>query len=430
MTGAAGLHAALASAAEVFARRRVRFEVFARAGESCLFVRDAGGGWQQRRAREVGVACRASDAHAAGFAAAAGGEARAGHQAALAALANRVPAPDPLPPRELLGVTPVPDPEPVASWDEQETFGRSLAARLARVRPLLALVQARILVGGARSALATGEGFLAHARTSGAAVELLLAPPEGPWRLFHFAARTLADLEPRLLVERASEAALLVMRGAMLERQLADVLLAPAVAAPLLAALGHQLARASGSLAGARAAPAWHFVDDRAGAEGLMPQPCDGEGFPARRIVLIGERRVQECPATWQEARRGEGTAGGSVRPSYLHPPAAGPANLVLLPGRPSPQRELLERLGDGFYLVLPSGPPRVDHASGRFAMYAAAVAIKNGQPARAHPFVELRGSFRRLLGGLVALGGDSESFSLGCAVTTPSLLLRRLEIA
>ena len=110
MTGNAALHAALASAAEVFARRRVRFEVYARAGESCLFVRDVGGGWQQRRAREIGVACRVSDAHAAGFAAAAGGEARAGREAALAALANRVAAPDPLPPRELLGVTPVPDP--------------------------------------------------------------------------------------------------------------------------------------------------------------------------------------------------------------------------------------------------------------------------------------------------------------------------------
>jgi hypothetical protein len=43
---------------------------------------------------------------------------------------------------------------------------------------------------------------------------------------------------------------------------------------------------------------------------------------------------------------------------------------------------------------------------------------------------VTLRGSLRRLLGALAAAGGDSESFSLACAVTTPSLLFRRLEIA
>jgi predicted Zn-dependent protease len=425
-----GLQAALASAAEALARQRVRFEVFARAGESRLFEREAGRDWQLRRAREVGVACRVSDARSAGFAAASGSEARAGREAALAALAARVPGPDPLPSRALLGVTPVPDPEPVAGADEQEAFGRSLAARLARVRPRLALVQARVLVGGAHSVLATGDGFVAHTRASGAVVEVMVAPPDGPWRLFHFAARALAELEPRLLVERVSEAALLVMRGAMPERQLADVVLAPAVAAPLLAALGQHLARPSGTLAGARTAPAWQLVDERAGPDGLMPQPCDGEGFPARRILLVGERRVQERLASWVEARDGQGAAGGSVRHSYRHAPAAAPANLVFLPERPLPQRELLARLGDGFYLVLPSGPARVDHGSGSFVVRAAAVAIRGGRPARAHPIVELRGSLRRLLGGLLAAGGDSEGFSLACAVTTPSLLVRRLEIA
>ena len=71
-----------------------------------------------------------------------------------------------------------------------------------------------------------------------------------------------------------------------------------------------------------------------------------------------------------------------------------------------------------------------MDATEGRFGVHAAAVALREGRPVAAHPLVELRGSFRRLLAGLLAAGADSESFSLSCAVTTPSLLFHRLEIA
>jgi hypothetical protein len=85
--------------------------------------------------------------------------------------------------------------------------------------------------------------------------------------------------------------------------------------------------------------------------------------------------------------------------------------------------------MANGFYLAVPAGAVRVDATEGRFGVQAAAVALQDGKPAATHPLVELRGSFRRLLAGLLAVGADSESFSLGCAVTTPSLLFRRLEI-
>jgi predicted Zn-dependent protease len=103
---------------------------------------------------------------------------------------------------------------------------------------------------------------------------------------------------------------------------------------------------------------------------------------------------------------------------------------LVVLAETALRQPELLALLENGFYLALPAGTVRVDHASGRFALRAAAVAVHHGKPEAAHPLVDLRGSFRRLLGALAATGGDAESFSLASAVTTPSLLFRRLEIA
>ncbi len=305
-----------------------------------------------------------------------------------------------------------------------------VAGRLAPGDHGLALVQLRGLAGASAAAIATGEGFHALASAGGAVLELLLAPREGPWRHFHFAAAALADLDPAAVAERAREAALLATRGQPPERQLADVILAPAVAAPLVAALAQRLTAAAGPLGAARVARAWRLVDDRPGPAGLLPLPWDGEGLPARRIELIAGGEVRERLATWAEAQASGGAPGGAVRPSYRHPPHAGPANLVVLPEPALRQEELFARVQRGFYLAVPAGAVRLDAAGGRFELRAAAVAVQNGRAAAAHPLVTVRGSLRRLLGALVATGGDSESFSLACAVTTPSLLLRRLEIA
>lgn len=423
----------LASAIEELQRRRVRAEVFARHGETELLRRDAGGGWEARRNTEAGIACRVSGGGQTGFAAVSGGGARAGHEAARAALAATIPGADPLPPRHLLGVTPVPPPVPGGTAERREAFAHALAEAVEREGEV-SLVELRVLEGRASAALATGEGFLARWDVGGALVELLLAPEDGPWRLVSTAVASLRELEVRNVAERAIGAARLATRGGPPRRQLADVLLAPAVAAPLVAALARHLAADGGELAKAlangRVSSFWRLEDHRAGPGGLLPGPCDGEGLPARTIVLLAGGRAREHYMMWRDADDLFGAAGGAVRRSYREPPFAGPANLVVSPVRALAQPELLAALDRGFYLACPAGGVFVDEATGRFAIRAAAVAVERGKAVSTHPFVELRGSLKRLLTGLAATGADLESHSLGCAVTTPSLLVRRLEIA
>jgi predicted Zn-dependent protease len=422
---------AVHSAVEALQGSHVRFEVFARAGESDLVRRTPSGDWERRRNREVGVAVRVAGDGKSGFAAAAGSGARAGREAATAALGAMVPARDPLPPRELLGVTAVASPPPPLAADERDALGRSLAAAIA-ARDGVDLVELRLLDGRTQSALATGDGFAAAAETAAASLELLLAPSAGPWRLLRTALADLRHLEVAPFAARAVEAALLCAEGSPPRHQLTDVVLSPSVAALLVAALARHLS-AGGPAEGERrpkVSALWHLLDERAGPDGVLAQPTDGEGFPARAIVLLADGHARERFASWDDLADRGGRAGGAVRGSYREPPAAGPANLVVRAARPVPQTELLAALEPGFWVDHPAGEVRLDPRSDRFALRAAAVSLTGGRAAAAHPSVELRGSFRRLLSGLAGVGADPASVVLDCAVTTPSLLVHRLEIA
>jgi len=408
-----------------------RYEAFARVGSVEEHRWRPGTGWERRRTREAGVACRVAAGGAAAFAAAAGSAASAGREAARAAHAGLAPAPDPLPPADRLGIARVPDPPPAPGSDEVAAFAAGLLERLNVPVGETALAEVRLLAGTSRSIILTAEGFSARIAAGGVVVEVV-ARDGGTPRLFQAAAPTLSDLEPATLAERALEVTSLAAHGPAPDRQLADVVLAPAVAARLLAAIvpsiAHPAARIR-SLLGA-VSPAWELWDARSGPDGLGAMPCDGEGIPARSIGLLTRGRVGEPLATWSDAVQRSVPPGGAVRASYRDAPVAAPANLVARPNPPVRAAELLARLDTGFCLVLPLGEPHLEPDGGRFSLAATALAIRGGRVTGSHPGVELRGSVGRLLRNLEATGGDSCSFSLACSVTTPSLLVRGLEIA
>jgi predicted Zn-dependent protease len=295
------------------------------------------------------------------------------------------------------------------------------------------MLDLRALAAASETVLLRPESFLARARGAGVVVELLLAAAEGPGRLLHFAASTLGELDPEFCAERAVETVLLVARGSSLTARYVDVVAGPSVAAELVAALAREMVRCrlSGAhhLARAHVSPAWHLMDARAGPAGLLPLPFDAEGLPSRAIPLLAGGRRFEAPLAWAPSLVRGAPAGGAVRPSYRTPPVSAPANLVVLAEEPQPLQELLYRLQDGLYLAVPAAGVRLDERHSRFTLPCAAVTIAGGKPVAACPLVEIRGSFRRLLGALEGCGAETESFALICAVTTPSLLLRRLEL-
>ncbi len=420
---------ALERAADELAARSDRFEIFAKVGESVHLRHRGTGSLEEHHAREEGVGCRAVVGELAGFGAAAGSDAASGRDAARAALASLVPGPDPLPPRHLLAAAPIPPgPSRLAVAEGRQVVAEVVAA-LARV-PRLLLGEVRLHHGRWRATLATSEGFVARAGSAACVVEVLAAAAEGPWRLFQVAAAVPAKLPLDPLATAVREVTLLTARGSSPPAGVTRALLAPPAAAPLVVALAEHLmaGREAAGLTGARVAPGWALYDERPGPGGLVPVPFDGEGFPSRRLPLAAGQRRTGRLGTWADARRYGCLAGAAVRPSYREPPRAGPANLLVAPANPHSSAELLRILDDGLYVPVAAGTLTVD-ARGRFALPVAAVTVRGGRFAEAHPVAELRGSFRRLLEGLEACGDDAWSLSLTCGVTTPSLLFRTLQV-
>ncbi len=416
---------AMESAVALLERSGLRWEAFARSGETWSLRWRPGEGWDRRFNHEAGVACRVAGGGAAGFAAAAGSAATAGREAARAAVDGRSDGPDPLPPVERLGQTPVAAAGEALDPEAVEAFARALLTRCGGD-----LAELRLVAGESTAVLATGEGFAGRARLRAAVVEMVLTAGDGSRRLVHTARPTLSGLDPAALAERARSLVGIAPRGGPPRRRLADVLLAPPVASRLVETLGRAMRAEAAARLPLRVSGVWELHDARSDPDGILALPFDGEGLPSRNIPLASGGRLGERLATWSDARRYGASAGGAVRASYREPPVAGPANLVVRSNPATPAAALLERLDDGFYLALPRGELRFEPGTGAFALLCSGLRIRHGRPAAGHAVLELRGSLARLLRGLEATGGDSAGASLTCAVTTPSLLVRGLEVA
>jgi PmbA protein len=182
---------------------------------------------------------------------------------------------------------------------------------------------------------------------------------------------------------------------------------------------------------GCLASPALTLVDDRLDPGAPITGPCDGEGMPARRTLLLERGVPRHRLTSYRDAAAlGEAPQGGALRLSYRDYPATGIANLKVATERGLPSRELLERAGRALYLLRPLAPILVDYRRDSCRIVAAGVWL-DGQAVRGrHPVVELVGSLGTLLRRIDAVGTDAQWFQTerGC-VSAPSILVRRQRV-
>jgi PmbA protein len=221
---------------------------------------------------------------------------------------------------------------------------------------------------------------------------------------------------------------------------LRDLILHPEVAAELLAAVAPLFLAGRPDLDalpelvdrnGRLAASALTLADDRCDVEAPVTGPCDGEGLPARRTVLVeGGVLRHRLASTRDAALCGEPLRGGALRLSYRDYPATGLANLKVDTAGGVHAGELLSAAERALYLLRPVAPVEADLERDAYRIVASGVWLDGRRVRGWHPVVELRGSLGRLLRRIEAVGNDLRWFQTGRGfIGTPSVLVRRQRV-
>jgi PmbA protein len=356
------------------------------------------------------------------------------------------PWPEPVPGHALE----LPEPEPVAAWTLPsdfdtpltgereglkllESLGRELEAELPKARLLRAVLED----GSSEAELANSRGLRALTRSRISTLYLEAAGPGRPavTASLYVAAREPRRFHPTALARRLADRLAVSAAGAPPARDSGDVLLAPGVAARMVAGLlpllvgpgpGSRLIGARGRFGSERVT----LIDNGRLAGGAFEAPVDGEGVPTREVVLVEEGVFrQPLLAWWQEGAAHGETSGCVRRPGWRDLPMPGPTHLYLKPEPKTPVAALLGAIPQGYYLIDVTGPGRFDLAADRFALPVCGFAVEAGRASAPVARAWLCGGIGTFLRGIVGVGRDLTFHPLDGMIGSPTLLVTGLEL-
>lgn len=416
-----------------------RWEVYAKASTLREMVFEPDPPLEVSIVHETGVAVRMTGHGEAGFGAASGLEAQAARVAVEAAGSSLTPLPfDPLPPSRLLGSTPVAPPRqlPGSAWASHvaETLTHGVLQASAS-----ALVIRRLVFQEGTYAwlLATGDGFVASQRDATLSLMVELGPRNGDRTSHHewIWVKNPEDLDPEAIAAQMCNRAILASGPPVCRDGRFDILLHPEVSAHMLASLAPlflptpedhdpltQLLDRNGRLG----SEALTLTDDRSGADCPTVAPCDGEGLPTARHVLLDHGVPRHRLACHFEAQLyGEPTRGGARRLSYRDYPKTGIGALRVNPDPGVSAGQLLQDAGRSLYLIRLVAPVICDPANDSFRIRAQGVWLNGGAIEGFQPLVEVSGALSLLLRRTEAVGTDLAWYQTSAGfVEAPTLFM------
>ena len=356
------------------------------------------------------------------------------------------PWPEPVPGHALE----LPEPAPAPAWSPPsdfdtpligereglkllESLGRELEAELPKARLLRAVLED----GSSEAELANSRGLRATTRGRISTLYLEAAGPGRPAvsASLYLAAREPRRFHPTALARRLADRLAVSAAGAAPERDGGEILLAPNVAARMLAGLlpllvgpgpGSRLTGARGRFGSDRVT----LIDNGRFPGGAFEAAVDGEGVPTREVVLVEEGLFrQPLLAWWQEGAAHGETSGCVRRPGWRDLPAPGPTHLYLKPEPRTPVATLLGAVSQGYYLIDVTGSGTFDLATDRFALPVCGFAVQAGRASAPVAKAWLCGGIGTFLKGIAGVGRDLTFQPLDGMIGSPTLLVTGLEL-
>jgi len=418
-----------------------RWEFFAKASSTVATELSGTGTTAVTRTEETGVAVRTWHDGRTGFGAGSGLGVDASRRALEGASSSECTAEfDPLPPPQQLGTVEPParpgmhDP----AWAEAALHEVAKEIESA-AGAALSLSHLAVRHGTWAWVLATGEGFVARWEDAAAAVTAEIevrGSPRGAWRE-RVPITDPAAFDPVAVADRITSRALLTLGRTTVDHGIKDLLLHPEVAAHLVAGLVPLMVVSTPdrdplpsllNRHGELASRALTLVDTRIDPSAPVTAPCDGEGIPGGRTLLVEHGVPRHRIGSYRDSVAcGDTPRGGALRLSYRAAPTSGPTNLRVETDAGMPPGEMLRSARRALYLLRPVASVDCDLERDDYRIVASGVWLEDGVARGWHPIVELRGRLGTLLRRLEAVGTDRAWFDTPHgAVGAPSMLIRR----
>ncbi len=347
---------------------------------------------------------------------------------------------------------PLPGAAPVLRWTEPTDLGTPLVSELeaqallhaidealAAELPGARLAEAVLEDGSSASTLASSHGVRARWRQRVARVRLVATLPDAGVRAtLEQGAREARRLQPRSLARALADRLAVRARGAVADREVGDVVLAPATAARLLAGLlpllvgpeGRQLVMPLLAEGGRLGSTLLSVVDDGRLPGGLLASAVDGEGVPTRAVPLIEAGLYRQPLLAWWQARGSGAVASGcSLRSSFRDLPRPGPTHLFVRPQEGVRPAALVAALTSGCYLLDADGAGSFDLAADRFALPVCGFHLAAGAARRPLAAAWLCGAISSLLQGIKGVARDLAFLPLTGMIGSPTLRVAGLEV-
>lgn len=393
---------------------------------------------------ETGVAVRMTGRGKAGFGAASGLETHAARVAVEAAQSSMTPLPfDPLPPSRLLGCSDVAAPRclPRSGWAAETA--EQLTAAVAAASGAQLLIRRLVFQEGTYAwLLATGDGFVASRQDATLSIQVALGPKSGDPGVQHewIWVQRPEDIDVEAVASQMCNRAILSRGRPTVREGLYDLLLHPEVSAHLLAGLAPLFLPAPEDQDplldlldrnGRLASDVLTLTDDLSAPDCPPVAPCDGEGLPTGRQVLLDHGVPRHRLAGHFEAQlHGEPTRGGARRLSYRDYPTTGIGALRVNPDLGVPPGQLLRESGRALYLLRLVAPIETDWSTDSIRLRALGVWLDGGALEGVQPVVEISGSLSLMLRRTEAVGTDLAWFQTGSGfVEAPTLLISKQRV-
>jgi predicted Zn-dependent protease len=324
---------------------------------------------------------------------------------------------------------------------EARTFLEAIDRALAKELDGACLVTAVLEDGSSESEITSSRGALASWRNRAASLRVegaLRGAERAVSAALVFSERSAQRLQPLAIARRMADRLHVAREGRPPERDRGEFLMAPVVAASLLAAMRPFLL---GPRAPARIEPLRDrrgrvaseivtLIDNGALEGGVLSAPVDGEGVATREVVLIDQGVFRQPLLAWWQARPPfERFSGCCRRDGWRDLPRPGFSHLFLRPRPETTVAMLLGGVARGYYLLDTLGGVELDVDSGRFAVPVCGFAVQGGRATAPVAESMLAGSIGGLLRNILGVGRDLSFFPLDGMIGSPSLLVAGLEI-